>query len=144
MSTSTTAAPRTGTRRRSTRTLAAALMSVAAAGAVLTGCSSSSGTSNTTCGDYLDQDSEAQKNTARDLLKDRGQDDPANMVVSATQLALNGYCQTQGQDTPVTDATDAIDSATNSIGGLFGGDGNGSGNGNGDGGNSGGGDTGGN
>lgn len=89
------------------------LAAAVVAGTLVSGCSADPG--ETTCGDFLGQSSGDQKSTTTDLLEQNGHDDPSGLTVGAARMAIQGYCNIEGNGTHLQNALDDFDSATDSI-----------------------------
>lgn len=88
---------------RLTTLLAAGL----AAAALATGCSSSVANQggDTKCKDFTSADEKTQNEAITKMLKDEGKNEPANLELTGTRLAVQTYCQTVGaQDTKISQA----------------------------------------
>ncbi|WP_278312944.1 hypothetical protein [Lolliginicoccus levis] len=53
---------------------------------------------DTTCADFLSQDEEAQRDTVRAYLEERGGEEPMNLEISGTRVVIVGFCTTFGRD----------------------------------------------
>ncbi len=93
--------------------LAAAILAASTGALLLAGCSSAADTS---CGDFLGQSSNDQKDTTRELLEDDGHSNPPAMLLAAAQGAIAGYCHVEGDDATLQDALDAFTDTLDSIG----------------------------
>ena len=88
---------------RLTTLLAAGL----AAAALATGCSSTIANQggDTKCKDFTSADEKTQNEAITKMLKDEGKNEPANLELTGTRLAVQTYCQTAGaQDTRISEA----------------------------------------
>jgi acid stress chaperone HdeA len=69
---------------------------------VLGGCSSVSKVINkggdTTCREFNSHDDEKQRSEVSKMLKDKHGNEPSNMELSATRVAVSAYCKTIGKD----------------------------------------------
>ena len=83
------------------------LVSVVAAAALMTGCSTAFGNQggDTKCKDFISADEKTQNEAITKMLKDEGKNEPANLELTGTRLAVQTYCQTVGtQDTKISQA----------------------------------------
>ena len=83
------------------------LVSVLAAAALMTGCSTASTNQggDTKCKDFISADEKTQNEAITKMLKDEGKNEPANLELTGTRLAVQTYCQTVGtQDTKISQA----------------------------------------
>lgn len=73
-----------------------------AAAFVLGGCSSVSKITNkggdTTCQEFNSQDEEKQNSEVSKMLQDKSGNEPSNLELSATRVAVSAYCKTIGKD----------------------------------------------
>ncbi|WP_405498032.1 hypothetical protein [Nocardia sp. NBC_00511] len=70
--------------------------------ALLSGCSSNAG-GDTTCKDFLKQDTSKQTDTITKFLKDKGKN-PTGLEVTANRVSAAAFCKTLGkQDSKVRD-----------------------------------------
>jgi len=99
--------------------IAGLAIAAAAAATLLTGCSGNAG-GDTTCQEFLTQDSGEQRDTITEFLE--SEDEPTQGVaVNAAMLAVNGYCQTVGDsDTKIKDINEAGAAQLDDLMGLFG------------------------
>lgn len=69
-----------------------------AAGALVTGCSSAvmNQGGDTKCKDFTAADEKTQHETITKMLKDEGKNEPSNLELSGTRVAVQTYCQTVG------------------------------------------------
>ncbi|BBX23515.1 hypothetical protein MTER_29260 [Mycolicibacter terrae] len=69
---------------------------------LLGGCSSVSQVINkggdTTCGEFNSHNEEKQRSEVSKMLKDKKGNEPSNMELSATRVAVSAYCKTIGKD----------------------------------------------
>ena len=74
------------------------LVSGLTAAAVLSGCSSAVMNSggDTTCKDFVAADEKTQNETITKMLTDEGKNEPANLELTGTRMAVQTYCQTVG------------------------------------------------
>jgi acid stress chaperone HdeA len=89
-------------------TMSALAAAVALIG-LLSGCSEVEKLTNkggdTTCSDFLAADEAKQNETINKMLKDEGKNEPANLELTGTRLAIQTYCQAVGtQDTKISQA----------------------------------------
>ena len=78
-----------------------------AAAALATGCSSTIANQggDTKCKDFTSADEKTQNEAITKMLKDEGKNEPANLELTGTRLAVQTYCQTAGaQDTRISEA----------------------------------------
>ena len=83
------------------------LVSVVAAAALMTGCSTALGNQggDTKCKDFISADEKTQNEAITKMLKDEGKNEPAKLELTGTRLAVQTYCQTVGtQDTKISQA----------------------------------------
>jgi acid stress chaperone HdeA len=83
------------------------LVSGLATAALLTGCSTALGNQggDTKCKDFTSADEKTQNEAITKMLKDEGKNEPANLELTGTRLAVQTYCQTAGtQDTKISQA----------------------------------------
>ncbi|GFG70378.1 hypothetical protein [Mycolicibacter senuensis] len=84
-----------------TWTLAAGAL-LAGATLLLGGCSEVSKVINkggdTTCQEFNSHDDEKQRSEVSKMLKDKNGNEPSNMELSATRVAVSAYCKTIGKD----------------------------------------------
>ncbi len=90
------------------RSIGAAGVSLVFASVLLTGCSSSSGSSdtpsgNTTCKAFTAQNSSDQTSTITSFLKDLKSKDPSNKEVTAMTTGVKLFCGTTGNDGKIKD-----------------------------------------
>ncbi len=69
-----------------------------AAAAVLAGCSSAvmSSGGDTTCKDFVAADEKTQNETITKMITDEGKNEPSNLELTGTRMAVQTYCQTVG------------------------------------------------
>jgi acid stress chaperone HdeA len=86
-----------------------ALAAAATFAGLLSGCSEVEKVTNqggdTKCSDFLTADEAKQNEAINKMLKDEGKNEPANLELTGTRLAIQTYCQTVGnQDTKISQA----------------------------------------
>jgi acid stress chaperone HdeA len=82
---------------------------LAALAGMVSGCSQVEKITNqggdTKCSDFLTADEKKQNEAINKMLKDEGKNEPANLELTGTRLAIRTYCQTVGkQDTKISEA----------------------------------------
>lgn len=99
--------------------IAGLAVTAVAAAALITGCSGTSG-GDTTCQEFLSQDSGAQRDTITDFLKSEGES-TQGAAVNAALLAVNGYCHSVGDSgTKIKDINEAGAAQLDDLMDLFG------------------------
>ncbi len=99
--------------------IAGLAIAAAAAATLLTGCSGNAG-GDTTCQEFLAQDSGEQRDTITEFLESEDES-TQGVAVNAAMLAVNGYCQTVGDsDTKIKDINEAGAAQLDDLMGLFG------------------------
>lgn len=73
------------------------LLSTVAAGALLVGCSPAVTGGDTKCKDFTASDEKAQNDAVAKMLKDEKGTDPVQLQITATRMAVQGFCQTIGK-----------------------------------------------
>jgi len=86
-----------------TRFSLAVLAVFAAAGLALSGCSAVEEVTNkggdTSCQDFNGQAEDKQRSAVSKMLKDKNGNEPSNLELSATRVAVSAFCKTVGKDT---------------------------------------------
>lgn len=86
--------------------LAGLAVTAVAAATLLTGCSANAG-GDTTCSEFLSQDSGEQRDTITEFLESEGES-TQGATVNAVLAGVNGYCHTAGDsDTKIKDIDQA-------------------------------------
>ena len=69
-----------------------------AAAALVTGCSSAvmNQGGDTKCSDFTSADEKTQNENITKMLKDEGKNEPSNIELSGTRVAVQTFCQTAG------------------------------------------------
>jgi len=83
------------------------LASALAAAAVMTGCSSTviNQGGSTKCKDFSSADEKTQNEAINKMLKDEGKNEPSNLELTGTRLAIQTFCQTvANQDSKISEA----------------------------------------
>ncbi len=78
-----------------------------AAATLATGCSSTvmNQGGDTKCKDFTAADEKTQNETITKMLKDEGKNEPSNIELTGTRMAVQTYCQTVGTpDGPISQA----------------------------------------
>ncbi len=73
------------------------LLSGLAAGLVLVGCTPAITGGDTKCKDFIGQDEKTQNDAVAKMLKDEKGTDAAQLEITGTRLAVQTFCQTDGQ-----------------------------------------------
>lgn len=85
-----------------TRFSLAAFTVLAAAALALGGCSTVEKVTNkggdTSCQEFNGQDDDKQRSAVSKMLKDKNGNEPSNMELSATRVAVSAFCKTIGKD----------------------------------------------
>lgn len=94
---------------KNTKLVSMSALAAAALVGLLSGCSAVEEATNPggdmTCSDFLAADEVKQNETINKMLKDEGKNEPRNLELTGTRLAIRTYCQTVGtQDTKISQA----------------------------------------
>ena len=85
-----------------TRISLTAVTVLAAATFLLGGCTAVQQVINkggdTTCGEFNNHDEEKHRSEVAKMLKDRSGNEPSNLELSGTRIAVSAYCKTLGKD----------------------------------------------
>ena len=86
-----------------------AVAAMAALIGLLSGCSAVEKVTNqggdTKCSDFLTAEQAKQNEAINKMLKDEGKNEPTNLELTGTRMAIQAYCQTVGkQDTKISEA----------------------------------------
>ncbi len=84
---------------------AGVLFSGLAVGLALVGCSPAITGGDTKCKDFIGQDEKTQDEAVSKMLKDEKGNDPAQLEITGTRMAVQAFCQTVGkQDSKIKEA----------------------------------------